>query len=275
MGNDTWQAADTEILRVIVGSTLHGLKLEGQDDRDEMGITIEPAEYVIGLKHFEQDVYRSAVERMEPAELTAGGDPRSGPGDTDRTIYSLRKWAKLAAQGNPTVLLPLFAPRAMILKGDASAAYLRHSRAIFLSRDAGWRFRGYLNQQREKLLGQRSGAPKRPELIERYGYDTKFAMHMIRLAYQGIELMETGRITLPMPSVQREVCMAVRQGKVPEDGALFTVGELEKDLVAAIENSELPERPDYDAINKLLMTLYQDSWDRRKRFGEPHIDHLS
>ena len=35
---------------------------------------------------------------------------RSGAGDLDLVIYSLRKWARLAAQGNPTVLLLLFVP---------------------------------------------------------------------------------------------------------------------------------------------------------------------
>jgi uncharacterized protein len=31
-------------------------------------------------------------------------------GDTDLVIYSLRKYLRLAVKGNPTVMLPLFAP---------------------------------------------------------------------------------------------------------------------------------------------------------------------
>src|SRR5437868_210265 len=42
------------ILRATVGSTLHGLALAGADDRDEMGVCLEPREYVIGLRQFEQ-----------------------------------------------------------------------------------------------------------------------------------------------------------------------------------------------------------------------------
>jgi hypothetical protein len=30
------------IIRSLVGSTIHGLQLEGTDDRDEMGVCIEP-----------------------------------------------------------------------------------------------------------------------------------------------------------------------------------------------------------------------------------------
>ena len=37
------------ILRVQVGSGVHGTAISGQDDRDEMGICLEPAEFVTGL----------------------------------------------------------------------------------------------------------------------------------------------------------------------------------------------------------------------------------
>lgn len=37
------------ILRVQVGSGVHATSISGQDDRDEMGICFEPAEYVTGL----------------------------------------------------------------------------------------------------------------------------------------------------------------------------------------------------------------------------------
>jgi hypothetical protein len=58
------------ILRGLVGSTVHGLSNPGTDDRDEMGVCIEPPEYVIGLRGFEHDVSRTQPE----------GVP-SGPGD--------------------------------------------------------------------------------------------------------------------------------------------------------------------------------------------------
>ena len=38
------------IIRTLVGSTIHGLELAGTDDRDEMGVCIEPPAYVAGLK---------------------------------------------------------------------------------------------------------------------------------------------------------------------------------------------------------------------------------
>jgi hypothetical protein len=37
------------IVRVQVGSGVHGTSIGGQDDRDEMGICLEPARFVTGL----------------------------------------------------------------------------------------------------------------------------------------------------------------------------------------------------------------------------------
>jgi RNA repair pathway DNA polymerase beta family len=37
------------ILRVQVGSGMHGTSVTGQDDRDEMGLCLEPARHVTGL----------------------------------------------------------------------------------------------------------------------------------------------------------------------------------------------------------------------------------
>ena len=94
-----------EILRTVVGSGVHGIAIEGTDDHDEMGIYIEPAAYVVGLLG-PADHY---IHRTQPEGT------RSGPGDTDLVMYSLRKYLRLATKGNPTALLPLFAPTESVL----------------------------------------------------------------------------------------------------------------------------------------------------------------
>ncbi len=90
-------ALDGLILRGLVGSTVHGLANPGTDDRDEMGVCVEPPEYVIGLREFDHYVFRTKPE----------GVP-SGPGDLDLTVYGLRKFCRLALKGSPTVLLLFF-----------------------------------------------------------------------------------------------------------------------------------------------------------------------
>src|SRR5437868_3844965 len=181
------------ILRCQVGSGVHGTSIAGTDDRDEQGICLEPPSYVLGLNSFEQYIYRTQPEGV-----------RSGHGDLDLTVYSLRKWMRLAVSGNPTVLLPLFVPADEIVSITATGQSLRANADMILSRQAGHRFLGYLRTQRDRMLDHPNGKhTNRPELITLYGFDTKFAGHMIRLGLQGIELLETGTITLPMPEPWR------------------------------------------------------------------------
>src|SRR5439155_1319837 len=84
----------------------------GTDDRDEMGIAVEPPEQVIGLTEFEQHIHRTAEERLKhnPSsdQRWHGRTPPSQAGDLDLTVYSLRKYTRLAANGNPTVQILLF-----------------------------------------------------------------------------------------------------------------------------------------------------------------------
>jgi uncharacterized protein len=42
-------AEEGMILRVQVGSGVHGTAISGQDDRDEMGLCLEPRQFVTGL----------------------------------------------------------------------------------------------------------------------------------------------------------------------------------------------------------------------------------
>ena len=56
------------------------------------------------------------------------------------------------------------------------------------------------------MTGQAGAHTNRPELVAVHGYDTKYAMHALRLGLQGIELLTTGRITLPVPSRIAPTC---------------------------------------------------------------------
>ena len=58
------------ILRTTVGSVVHGLSNPGTDDRDEMGVCIEPPEYLLGFKRFEHFVYRTQPEGHPAAPAT-------------------------------------------------------------------------------------------------------------------------------------------------------------------------------------------------------------
>lgn len=262
-------AEPNTILQGVVGSTVHGLALEGTDDEDQMGVCIEPPEYVIGNASFEQWIYRSAEERDKHERYTdqrkGGKTPKSEAGDLDLVVYSLRKWARLAAAGNPTVLMLLYLPEYKILTDEGRA--LIAVRDLFSSRQAGHRFLGYLKAQKERLLGERGQMRvTRTELIEKYGYDTKFAMHALRLGYQGVEFLFTGQLTLPMYKPHRIECMRVRRGEVSLNDVVARIEALEVLLKTGIEDSSpLPEHPDYEAIDRVLIQLYEQHWSKNEK----------
>jgi predicted nucleotidyltransferase len=236
------------ILRGLVGSTVHGLSNPGTDDRDEMGVCVEPPEYVLGLRRFEHCVARTQPE----------GHP-SGPGDVDLTVYGLRKFCRLAAKGSPTVLLLFFLTGADVLQRDPLGAELQALAPAFLSRRTGEAFLGYLETQARGLRGERHATRTR-ERSEHHGYDTKYAMHALRIGYQGIELLETGRISLPMPEPTRAHLRDVRAGRPPLSEILTEIESVAETLRAAAERADLPPEADGRAVDAYLVDAYRRAW---------------
>jgi hypothetical protein len=240
------------ILLGLVGSTVHGVTVDSADDRDEMGICLEPPEFVAGLRVFNQWVYRTQPEGA-----------RSGPGDVDRTVYSLRKWCRLALAGNPTVMLLLHVPDHHCSVLDDPGRELRANKEWFASRRAGRAYLGYMQRQRDRMTGERGQMRvNRPELIEQYGFDTKYAGHVLRLGYQGVEFLESGRLTLPMRDQERTRVLDVRNGRVPFEDVLAEADDLQRRLESLLDDSPLPERPDHDSVNAFLVRTYLAWWNR-------------
>jgi uncharacterized protein len=115
--------------------------------------------------------------------------------------------------------------------------------------------------QKERLLGQRGRMPvKRPELVQAHGYDTKYAMHTLRLGLQGVELLQTGRLNLPMSDPERSTIMAIRRGDVALGDALALIDEAEVRLQACRPSRDEPDR---DRSEQWLVTTHLAHWRAR------------
>lgn len=248
-----------EFLRVIIGSTIHGLSVAGTDDLDLMGVKIERIGEAIGIgdvfeKPFEQHVWRTQPE----------GVP-SGAGDVDLTVYSLRKYLYLACKSNPTILNLLFVNEADRHLDLPLASHLRALTPKIISREAAFRYRSYLRAQRERLLGLRgqkhTGYTRRQKYMSEAGWDTKYAMHMIRIGVQGVELMETGRITLPMPEPQRGLVFAVRLGEVEMPDVIEWAEDLESQLEHLAGHADLPAAPNREYLQRWMTRVYLNRWN--------------
>lgn len=234
------------ILRGVVGSTAHGTNIEGQDDRDEMGIFIEPPEYVCGLTPITHYIHRDRPE-----------GERSQPGDLDLTFYSLRRFCELASKGNPTVILLLWLP-SYILKTKIGEDLIA-IRSSFVSKTSGNAFLGYLQAQRKRLTGELSKSVNRPELVAKYGYDTKFAMHALRLGLEGIEYLGDGKLTLPPKEPDLSMLRAVRTGKYSFAQTLNLIREAEGKLKDLVDKCSL--WVDVTEVNKFLKQAHFDYWN--------------
>jgi hypothetical protein len=239
------------ILRVQVGSGVHGTSITGQDDRDEMGLCLEPPQFVTGLARvpngiadLSPSVRFEQYERHTAWDRLGGLANRSGAGDLDVIIYSTRKWARLALAGNPIVLLVLFVPDSEVVFRDQTGAELTANAHRFVSRLAAGRYLGYLKAQKAAMTGQASVHTNRPELVAVHGYDTKYAMHALRLGLQGIELLTTGRVTLPVPEPHRAYLRSIRRGERPLAEALDAVTDAEAGLARLRDSPAIADQPD-------------------------------
>jgi hypothetical protein len=162
-------AEEGMILRAQVGSGVHGTSISGQDDRDEMGICLEPPEFVTGLVGYppactrRRPRCRSSSTSDTPSGTAPGGWP-TAQAPVISTWSSTRhaKWARLALAGNPTVLLLLFVPdEEVVYRNDAGAELIANADR-FVSRLAAQRFLGYLAAQRSAMTGETGARTNRP-----------------------------------------------------------------------------------------------------------------
>lgn len=128
---------DTVVLAATIGSHSHGTYVpptdpDAIDDTDIMGVVIPPPEYMVsGLQSWEG-------WNCQHEEL-------------DIVTYSLAKWTRLMAKGNPNVLGLLWLRDDMYLKTSHVARALIRNRDLFSSRRAYDSFAGYADNQLRKM----------------------------------------------------------------------------------------------------------------------------
>lgn len=236
----------TVLFKAEWGSRAYGTNNEFSD-RDLIQVVIESPEYVTGLSEF-----------RPKHESTAEQGSRSFADDTDMVTYGLQKYAGLAVDGNPQVMATLWLTE--FIQKTMFFDIFQENRQLCVSKNAGRKYLGYMKSQRMNMEGLKKGKTNRPELVHSHGYDTKFAMHAVRLGLQGRELMRTGGISLPLQGHERQICLDIRAGKITKTECLELIYVLEAELEAAIDKSELPEQGDKDGMSAILHATYQRAW---------------
>ena len=143
------------------------------------------------------------------------------------------------------------AVEAMLGDGRLAETDLPPSFLALLDRERQYRSALREWQQYEEWTRTRNAA--RAELERRFGYDTKHAMHLLRLLRMAVEILTTGQVLVRRPDA--EELRAVRGGSLTFDGLLEQAEGLGARLKALAEASALPARPDEDRLNTFCAEL--------------------
>jgi predicted nucleotidyltransferase len=93
----------------------------------------------------------------------------------------------------------------------------------------------------------------RHELEEKYGYDTKHASHLVRLLRTGLEILQDGELRVRRRDAKE--LLAIRDGVWTYDELMEHTEDLQKQISAAYETTDLQQEPDFAQIDKLMMSL--------------------
>ena len=90
----------------------------------------------------------------------------------------------------------------------------------------------------------------------KFGYDTKHASHLLRLMYEGEEILTTGKLTFPRP--EAKFLLDVRNGALTFDELLKLVENYDNLFEELYDKSKLPKSPDRVKVDELCIELVKE-----------------
>ena len=244
----------------VMGSMAYGVS--GDDsDMDVYGFAIPPKLMVFPHLAGEIDGFSIKGPRFEVWQQhhVKDDDALGGRGrEYDFQMFSIVKWFKLAMDNNPNMVDALFVPSNCLLHCTAVGQMVRDRRKLFLHKGSYHRFRGYAHAQLHKMRGDKKQPEgKRKEIVDRFGYDVKFAYHIVRLLDESEQILETGDLELGR---NREVLKEIRRGEWSEERIREYFASRETALRELCDSSKLPHGPDEPAIRELLLNCLEEHY---------------
>lgn len=235
----------------IMGSVAYGVSSD-TSDIDLYGWAIPPKDVVFPHLRGEIFGFGRQVQRFEQYQQhhIAYPDALGGHGRTyDVTIYSIVKYFQLCMEGNPNMTDSLFVPHNCVLHCTPIGQMVRENRRLFLHKGCWPKFKGYAYSMVHKMSTKNPIGARR-ELIEQYGYDTKYAYNVVRLLCEVEQILAEGDLDLQR---NREQLKAIRRGEWSEAKIVEYFTTKERELEALYTASTLPWGPDEGAIKQLLL----------------------
>jgi hypothetical protein len=124
---------------------------------------------------------------------------------------------------------------------------------VMATLDAERRYRAAIKQWDSYQAWKRERNPARAELERKHGYDTKHAMHLIRLMRMGLEALQEGVLRVRRPDADE--LNAIRDGALPFDELLAATTHLGAAMEAAADGTKLPDDVNPDLVDRLAFRL--------------------
>jgi predicted nucleotidyltransferase len=242
---------DNVVYLILGGSNLYGVSPE-DSDQDITGFCIPPKDDVFPHLKGEIQGFGRQKNRFENWQHhnVIDNNALGGKGrEYDFSIYSIVRYFSLAMANNPTTMEILWAPENCVLHCTPIGRLIRENRNIFPSKKIRHTYLGYaFNQVKKAKSQERTG--KRKDIVDKYGFDVKFASHVVRLLNQGISFLTTGDVDL---QADKEILKSVRRGEWTLERIEEYLHEREQEMSKLYIDSSLPYAPDEAKIKDLLI----------------------
>ena len=126
------------------------------------------------------------------------------------------------------------------------------------------RYTGKLREWQHYNDWKRNRNPDRAILEEKYGFDTKHGMHLVRLLRMCREILTLGQVVVRRPDAQD--LLAIRSGEWSYEKLVTWAEEEDRALEELAKTSKLPKTPDRAKLDELCVNLVQ--WSFSQNFSQ-------
>lgn len=240
----------------IMGSVAYGVSSD-TSDMDVYGFAIPPKHMVFPHLAGEISGFGRQIQRFEQFQAHHIKSPEERK-EYDVSVYNIVKYFHLCMENNPNMIDSLFTPHRCVLYITPVGDLVRSNRRTFLHKGAWHKFKGYAYSQMKAIRsGRNKKNEKRQADIDRFGYDTKFAYHVVRLMCEVEQIMIEHDLDLER---NREQLKEIRAGQWTLEQLDDWFAVKEKALEDVYARSTLRYGPDEEEIKAILLQCFEQHY---------------
>lgn len=235
----------------IMGSLAYGVSSDNSD-LDIYGFCIPPKEMI--FPHLSGYIPGFGSQPTPFAQLQKH-HIKLGDTEYDITIYNIVKYFNLCMENNPNMIDSLYTPNRCLTAMGEAGKLVRQKRQLFLSKQVYHKFKGYAYAQYHKIKTKTPDPDsKRYANYKKFGYDIKYAYHLVRLLNEAEQLLIEHTVDLEK---NREQLKSIRRGEWSLEQIFDHFQKKEIQLDALYHTSTLPPSPQEDEIKELLLNCLE------------------